>query len=193
MIIDNILDQAKSAIPKRVFLFEIEAKLYAIAVEYVDRVMKIPPITPIPNAPRAIVGIFHLRGQVVVALDLLRRMNVPKQGPLTSNFLFVVHDGKEKFAVLIDKPKTIVSVMEKDIFEPDPVIIAQVPKHYIWGVFLYQEHLSIHKEHSIIIDKVGEREGAVEEKTSPALPVILLDITKLLDQDDLSSVLASQV
>ncbi len=178
---------------KQLFVFEIDSNLYAVDVECVDRVMKIPPITPIPNAPAAIVGIFHLRGRVVVVLDLVRRMNIPKKKPLTANFIFVVRRGKDEYAILVDKPKIIVQVPISEIHPPDQILVAHVPPEYVLGVFMQEEQVTERKkQHSIMIENPGSNMGNIIEETHPPRPVALLDAEKLLDHEDMLKVLASQ-
>ena len=178
---------------KQLFVFEIDSNLYAVDVGYVDRVMKIPPITPIPNAPAAIVGIFHLRGKVVVVLDLARRMNIPKKKPLTANFLFVVRRGKDEYAILVDKPKIIVQILPSEIRPPDQILAAHVPSEYVLGVFMQEEQvIKKKKQHSIMIETPGSKEGNIIEESLPPRPVAWLNVEKLLDHDDLLKILASQ-
>ncbi len=178
---------------KNLFLFEIDGDLYAISVEYVDQVMKIPPITPVPNAPRAIIGIFHLRGRVVLVFDLISRMGIPKVKPLSQNYLFVVQHGKDRFAILIDKPKIIARVPMGDIHPADPIISAHVPAQYIQGTFMYEETIpQRRKEHTIIIERGGATEHLPDSTQSVVKPVLWLNLEQLLDQDDLQQMFTSQ-
>lgn len=178
---------------KQLFVFEIDSNQYAVDVGYVDRVMKIPPITPIPNASPAIVGIFHLRGKVVVVLDLVRRMNIPKKKPLTANFLFVVRRGKDEYAILVDKPKIIVQIPLGEIHPPDQILAAHAPPEYVLGVFMQAEQvIQRKKQRSIMIETPGSSVGNIIEESLPPRPVAWLDVEKLLDHDDLIKILASQ-
>lgn len=176
------------------FLFEVDGDLYAVLAKQVERVMKMPTITPIPNAPRAIIGIFHLRGKVVVALDLIGRMSMPKNKPLTANYLFVIHHQRNQFAILVDHPRSIVEIPMSEMRKPDPVIAAHVPPHYIQGVFVYGDVFKPHKkERSIIIGPAGIESTARTEPTTVKRPVLWLNIDTLLDQDDLMDLITSQV
>jgi purine-binding chemotaxis protein CheW len=175
------------------FLFEIDGELYAVLANQVEEVMKIPPITPIPNAPRSIIGIFHLRGKVVVALDLIGRMNMPKSKPLTANYLFVVHHQRNQFAVLIDHPRSIIEVPATLVRAPDPIIAAHVPSEYIEGIFTYEEIFTVHKkERPIIIGPAGAELARGSDPTAVRRPVMWLKIDRLLDHDELSGMIASQ-
>lgn len=178
---------------KHLFLFELDGDLYAVPVEFVDRVIKIPPITPVPNAPRAIIGIFHLRGSVVLALDLASRMGIPRLKPLSQNFLFVVRYKKDQFAILIDKPKVIVHVPVLDIHSSDSILTARVPQQYVRGTFMYEEVLREPTKKRTIIIEYKDADKKEPEKTMASLrPVLLLDLERLLDQEDLQRMFTSQ-
>ena len=173
------------------FLFEIDGALYAVPVSEVDQVMKIPPITPVPNAPRAIVGIFHLRSKVVVVLDLVRRMNLPRKNPLTPNFLFIAHSGKNSLALLVDKATTIVHIAKSAIAPLDPVVFAHIPERYALGMFLYETTITKkRKAPSIMIEPGGAKhdDGPVTHST----PVVCLDLPKILDQEDLLGIFTQE-
>ena len=191
---ENIVpEKSEHGESKQFFLFEIDGELYAALASQVDRVMKIPPITPVPNAPSAILGIFHLRGKVVVALDLIGRMHMPKNKPLTANYLFVIHHQRNQFAVLIDSPKSIVEVPMSAVRPPEPIIAAHMPPQYIRGVFAYDEVFAAHKkERAIIIGPAGSEPVSRSQSTTVHRPVVWLDLERLLDHDDLSRMVASQ-
>ena len=175
---------------KEFFVFELDGELYAVLIEEVDHVMKIPPVTSVPNAPRAIVGIFHLRGKVVVAIDLIRRMNLERNKPLTAGHLFIAHHGKNLFAIFVDKPKTIARIPVSAIHDANPLIQAHVPPQYSKGVFLYVvAPAPVRREPSFMIE-AGQ--GTKDTPAIPSLerPVLWLNLEKLLDQEDLMTLFA---
>lgn len=175
------------------FIFEVDGELYGVLATQVESVMKMPPITPVPNAPRAIIGIFHLRGKVVVVLDLVGRMNMPKRKPLTANYLFVIRHQRNQFAILVDHPKSIVRVMLSSVKAPDPIIAAHVPPEYIRGVFVYDEVFAgKRKERTIMIGPAGIEPPGAGQDTIVHRPVMWLNVERLLDHDDLSEMVASR-
>lgn len=183
------LQEAEST--QEFFLFEIDGALYAVPVSEVDQVMKIPPITPVPNAPRAIVGIFHLRSKVVVVLDLVRRMNLPRKNPLTPNFLFIAHSGKNSLALLVDRATTIVHIAKSAIAPLDPMVFAHIPERYALGMFLYEAATpKKSKTPSIMIEPSGTKHE--EAPTTHSTPVVCLNLPKILDQEDLLGIFAAE-
>ena len=169
------------------FIFELDGTLYAVSVGDVDQVIKIPPITSVPNSPSFILGIFHLRGRVIVAIDLLRRMNLVRNIPLSPYYLFVAHHEKDYFAILIDKIRTIVRVPRTEVTEIDPLIGAHMPPRYTKGMFMYIEkepQSKKAKNQEIMFEPASAKENTI----LPAKilkPVVWLNVEELLNQADL--------
>lgn len=52
--------------------FEVKGQIYALEVGHVREIVRVPNITPLPNAPELIEGVVDLRGSVIPVLDLAR-------------------------------------------------------------------------------------------------------------------------
>ncbi len=171
------------------FIFELDGTLYAVSVGDVDQVIKIPPITIVPNSPNFILGIFHLRGRVIVAIDLLKRMNLERNVPLSPYYLFVAHHDKNYFAILIDKIRTVVRVARKEVTEIDPLIAAHMPSRYTKGMFMYAEKKPQTKKtntQDIMFEPASAKDNIIKPEKS-LKPVIWLNVEELLNQSDLLS------
>ncbi len=169
------------------FIFELDGTLYAVSVLDVDQVIKIPPITTVPNSPNFILGIFHLRGRVIVTIDLLKRMNLIRNTPLSPYYLFVAHSEKNYFAILIDKIRTVVRVSRAEVTDVDPLIAAHMPPRYTKGMFMYREKEPQHKKtniQDIMFEPASAKEKIVNTEKS-LKPVIWLNVEELLNQADL--------
>jgi purine-binding chemotaxis protein CheW len=58
--------------------FRLGHELFAVATEAVHEVLTSQPLTPVPLAPPHISGLLHLRGLVMPAIDLRRRLHLPR-------------------------------------------------------------------------------------------------------------------
>ena len=170
-------------------LFELDVELYAVSVDDVESVMKIPPVTAVPNAPSSIVGVFHLRGRVIVVLDLLKRMGLVRTSSFFPYYLFVAHQEKNYFGVLVDRTRTVVRVPAREITPVNPVTAAHIPERYMKGMFLYQDKVT-KRSHSpnIMIEPIQSGETARPEPLFVTRPVIILDLQALLDEESLKGV-----
>lgn len=56
--------------------FVLAGDVYAAPVALVREILKPPPLTPVPRAPSAVMGIVSVRGQLVTVVDLRRRLRL---------------------------------------------------------------------------------------------------------------------
>jgi purine-binding chemotaxis protein CheW len=61
--------------------FWVDGLLLGLEITAVQEVLRAQPMTKVPLAPKVVRGLIHLRGEVVVALDMRVRLSRP---PLTS-------------------------------------------------------------------------------------------------------------
>lgn len=175
------------------FLFDLDGELYAIVVSDIDQVMKIPPVTTVPNAPESIVGVFHLRGKVIVVIDLLKRMHLTRSRKLVPSYLFVTHHQKNFFGILVDRTRTIVRISNEQIAPLDSVFAARIPPRYAKGMFMYEESApqNIRRDDSDFVIRPTKHEPA-PPAAKQLRPVLWLNIEEILNQDDLLGITPPQ-
>ncbi|AOS45617.1 Chemotaxis protein CheW [Lacunisphaera limnophila] len=113
--------------------FLINHLLMGIDVLEVQEVIRGRPLTPVPLAPDAVHGLINLRGQIVTAVDLRRRLALPGRAPEAPTMLIVVRLGAEVAALIADD---IGDVLEVDTasFELPPETLSPAAQHLIIGV-----------------------------------------------------------
>lgn len=97
--------------------FWVDGLYCGVAVEQVQEVLRYQQMTVVPRAPEAVRGLINLRGQIVTALDLRRRLGL---GPRPDDALpmnVVVRSRGEVVSLLVDD---IGDVIEVAGLEPEP-------------------------------------------------------------------------
>ena len=94
--------------------FEVDDQLFGVPVAIVQEVLSFSEYTPVPLAPKAVGGLFNLRGQVIAAVDLR------------------VQD--ESVSLLVDRIGEVVDLHE-DAFEPPPDTLYGPTRELINGAF----------------------------------------------------------
>ena len=82
--------------------FLLAGEMFALEVENVQEVLMEQPLTPVPRAPEHIVGLLNLRGQIISAIDLRRRLHFPPREAGQSSKLLVVTGSGAQFSVVVD-------------------------------------------------------------------------------------------
>ena len=182
---DNVFAPEKTAETVELFLFELDNELYAVSVEDVDQVMKIPPVTSVPNAPESILGIFHLRGKVIVAIDILKRMRIRRQSSFVPLYLFVSHKQKNYFAVVVDRVFSVIKVAKSEVSQLTAVISSKINSEYVYGMFMYKEAIKVRKHPDNFLIVAKKEGGEVISDETPVRPVLWLNMPLLLDQQEI--------
>ena len=61
--------------------FVVDQLLFGVGVEKVQEVIRYQQMTRVPLAPSVVKGLINLRGQIVTAVDLRRRLGLRERGP----------------------------------------------------------------------------------------------------------------
>ncbi len=104
-----------------------------VGVEHVGEVLRRQPTTPVPLANAEVAGLINLRGAIVTALDLRRRLGLDTggEGPRMN---VVLNQGDEAVSLLVDEIGEVVTVAEDD-FEPPPETVAGTTRELILGAY----------------------------------------------------------
>lgn len=187
-----LLEEGAQKIGEQQFIiFELDGEWYGVDIALVEEVIKVPPVTPVPNAPDAIVGIFHLRGRVIVVLDLGRQFRLPRQTSGATNYLLVTSYEKNHFGILIDKVRNVVYVSKKDVQPIPEVVAAHARGRYIRGMFLLPEPKKIAKKKlapSIMIEPVKKTPSPEADEKPKLRPVLIVDLALLLKEGELLNI-----
>jgi purine-binding chemotaxis protein CheW len=120
--------------------FYVAGLCFGVDVADMQEVLRAQPITPVPLTPPELAGIMNLRGQIVMAVDLRRRMGLPADaGPPSSMNVIVRVDGAP-VSLLVDRIGDVVDVSEAD-WEPPPDTLEGLARALIPGVYKRKQGL----------------------------------------------------
>ncbi|HCX21963.1 MAG: hypothetical protein CMB80_19595 [Flammeovirgaceae bacterium] len=92
-------------------VFPLGKEKYAISIEKVKEVVKLPPIAPIPQSADYILGVGNIRGNVIAITDLAKRLNLDYKSDidLDASFVIVLKDSLVHAGMVVAQvPDTIV-------------------------------------------------------------------------------------
>jgi len=120
--------------------FFIERLLFGVEVEKVQEVIRHQGLTRVPLATELVGGLINLRGQIVTAVNLRRRLGLQDSpsGQLPMNV--VVRTGEGAVSLLVDEINDVVEVDQK-AFEPPPDTLDVAGRELIHGVYKLKDKL----------------------------------------------------
>ena len=109
--------------------FALAGETYAVQIAFVAEILKPPPITEVPRAPRNVLGVVSVRGKLVTVIDLRRRFKLV-EGPLDrKSRILLAETGKdEQVGLLVDEVMQVYRLAENEI-ESANVLGGDQPAH----------------------------------------------------------------
>ena len=135
--------------------FRLGQECFGVPIGAVQEVVRLPEVTPIPEAPWFLEGVINLRGRIIPVMDLGRRLRLPPRPRTRATRIVIVETGGRPLGLIVDAVLEVVRLPQVAI-EPPPPMISGIGVDYIVGVGKHRAQL-----------------------------LVLLDLAKVLDSDDL--------
>lgn len=119
---------------RQVCSFHLDDLLFGIEALEVQEVIRSHAMTEVPLAPAEVVGLMNLRGHLVTAIDLRRRMNMPEReaDALPHNIVVDAPGGLVSF--MVDRVGSVFELSEEE-YEASPEVLGDGVRPYVKGVY----------------------------------------------------------
>ena len=114
--------------------FLLDGHYFGVDVLRVQEIIRYQEMTRVPLAPPVVRGLINLRGQIVTAIDLRRRLELPDrpEGQVPVNVVIQTDDGA--VSLLVDEIGDVLEVSEK-AFERPPETLHGTARELIRGAY----------------------------------------------------------
>jgi purine-binding chemotaxis protein CheW len=127
-----------------------------ISVLCVQEVLPLQEVTPVPKSHSSIAGLLNLRGQIVTAIDLRKRLEIVNDHVPKKPMYVIVKDEDEYFSLLVDEVGEVLEIAQSR-FSKSPVSLDECWKKCCEGVCQLTTGLLIALDVSKIIDIAQDR------------------------------------
>lgn len=120
--------------------FFVDDLFFGVDVLDVQEVLRAQQMTPVPQAPGVIEGLINLRGQIVTAIDMRRRLLLPPRDATQTPMNIVVRTSDGAVSLLVDE---IGDVLDTDAatYEQTPENLDESARQLIRGVYKLKDRL----------------------------------------------------
>jgi purine-binding chemotaxis protein CheW len=118
---------------KQFSTFVVDQLLFGVEVEKVQEVIRYQEMTRVPLAPPVVRGLINLRGQIVTAIDLRRRLDLGERRETELPMNVVVRTSDGGVSMLVDEIGDVVE-LDDTTFERPPETVGTKAKEMIQGV-----------------------------------------------------------
>ncbi|MGH9351422.1 MAG: chemotaxis protein CheW, partial [Terriglobia bacterium] len=92
--------------------FYLAGNYFGVAVGAVQEILRLQQMTPVPLAPSVVSGLINLRGQIVTAIDLRRRLDMKEREAGEEPVNIVIRSSSGIISFLVDEVGDVVEVSE---------------------------------------------------------------------------------
>ncbi|MCZ8124548.1 MAG: chemotaxis protein CheW [Magnetospirillum sp.] len=126
-------------------------QLFGIPVLTVQDVLGPQRITRIPLAPPEVAGALNLRGRIVTAIDVRRRLGLAKRETDKVNMNVVVDHKGELYALIVDNVGEVLS-LQADAYERNPATLDPRWREVSGGIYRLKGKLLVVLEVARLLD-----------------------------------------
>ena len=120
--------------------FFVGELFFGVDVLRVQEVLRFQQMTRVPQAPEVIEGLINLRGQIVTALDMRRRLGLPPRTGGQTAMNVVVRTEEGAVSLLVDEIGDVVEV-DSTSFEVPPENLEPAIRELVRGIHKLKDRL----------------------------------------------------
>lgn len=141
--LDDWADEDSEADETQLVTFRTGDEEYGIHIMQVQEILRMGAITRLPSAPHYVEGIMGLRGNVLLVIDLRKRLNLPPQerSHKKSRIVVVNHEGKT-IGLIVDSISSVLRLSNAAI-KPASEIAAMLRATHVYGIGSLEKRLIV--------------------------------------------------
>ncbi len=120
--------------------FQVGDMFFGVDVLRVQEVLRYQQMTAVPRADSVIQGLINLRGQIVTALDMRRRLRLPQRAAGEPPMNVVLRHDDGAVSLLVDEIGDVITV-DTGTMEPPPPTISPAARESLEGVYPLDDRL----------------------------------------------------
>ncbi len=131
--------------------FFLDGHCFGTPVPQVQEVIQYQVMTRVPLAPSVVSGMINLRGQIVPAIDLRRRLGMPDRPPDKLPMNVVVRTAEGAVSLLVDEIGDVIEV-DAEALESPPETLQGFARQVVRGVYKLPGRLLLVLDTELAVD-----------------------------------------
>ncbi len=115
---DEALDLEEDTQKGKYLTFSLGTEFYGLEIQYVTEIIKLQPITEVPEMPGYIRGIINLRGKIIPLMDVRARFKKPLIDYNDRTCVIVIDIQDISIGLIVDSVAEVLSIPDEEIVPP---------------------------------------------------------------------------
>ena len=125
---------------EQIVVLELAGEAYGVEIGKVEEIIRMQPVTRIPNGPDFIEGVTNLRGRVIPVLDLRKRFGLPASDATRRSRIVVGELGEHTVGLVVDAVSEVLLVGADAVEQPSN-LVTSADSAFLRGVAKLDERL----------------------------------------------------
>ncbi len=139
---------------KQYCTFYLGHQYFGLDVLRVQEIVRHQPLTRVPLAHPMVRGLMNLRGQIVTAIDLRKRLDLPESGAGSEPINVVIQTEDGAVSLLVDEIGDVLEVGEEQ-FERPPETLRGLTRDLIHGAYKLTDRLLVILDPDLVVTVPG--------------------------------------
>jgi purine-binding chemotaxis protein CheW len=122
--------------------FQVGRETYGVPIASVHEIVRVPEITPVPDAPASVEGVINLRGKIVSVIDLRKRLGQKNVVSSKRNRILVVEHNSRLCGLMVDSASEVLKLPESDV-QPATVVFQEGGQNCVTGLGKFRGRLIV--------------------------------------------------
>ena len=142
MVMSEVIMPKESKVNKTYVSLWVEKQLFGIPVLQVQDVLLSQLVTPVPRAPKEVLGAINLRGRIVTVIDIRKKLNLAPAAEGSKTMQVVVTFDDELYSLVVDNVGDVLD-LPSDTYSQNPDNLSPDWQMVSSGVYTMKDALMI--------------------------------------------------
>lgn len=126
----------------QLIVFHVADEEFGVPIGEIQEIIRMRPITPIPDSPEFIKGLINVRGDIVAVIDVKARFSLPRDEKIPPKHIVITKRDETVFGLIVDEVTEVLRIPETEIKKP-PELVTHLHQQYVTGVVTIENRLLI--------------------------------------------------
>lgn len=103
-------------------IFLLAGQRYGVALERVERVVRMVALAPFPKAPPIVSGVVNFQGRLVPVVNVRRRFRLPERAPTPADQMMILRTDRRWIGFVVDAVESVLAAKASEVVESETLV-----------------------------------------------------------------------